>query len=423
MTNCVLNRFEETKVQFIDGDRGVNYPKKSDLIPEGYCVFLNTGNVTSSGFAFDSIDYITEERDQKLRKGKATRNDIILTTRGTVGNVSFYDSSIPHNNIRINSGMVLVRTDIEEYLPYFLYLFFRSELFKKQCLTNGSGSAQPQLPISAIKNISIPKVHVELQKKIVDVIQHIDHKIALNNKINIELEAMAKLIYNYWFVQFDFPDVNGKPYKSSGGKMVYNEDLNRETPNGWVVCKVGEALNTDLGGTPSTKVKEYWTGDIPWLNSGEIANFPIIEAEEHINSNAIKNSATSLMPKGTCALSITRHLRPTILAVDACANQSVVGIYENEEFKSSFIYPYLVNEIPRLMSLRTGAQQPHINKGIVDASPITLPPKSCLNAYYEKVNSIYDQINNLAFQNKELTELRDWLLPMLMNGQVTVKDA
>jgi type I restriction enzyme S subunit len=234
---------------------------------------------------------------------------------------------------------------------------------------------------------------------------------------------MAKLIYDYWFVQFDFPDANGKPYKSSGGKMVYNKDLNRETPDGWIVTKVGKALNTDLGGTPSTKVKEYWTGDIPWLNSGEIANFPIIEAEEHINSNAIDNSATSLMPKGTCALSITRHLRPTILAVDACANQSVVGIYENEEVKSSFIYPYLVNEIPRLMSLRTGAQQPHINKGIVDASPIVLPPKSCLNAYYAKVNSIYDQINNLALQNKELTELRGWLLPMLMNGQVTVKEA
>jgi type I restriction enzyme S subunit len=249
----------------------------------------------------------------------------------------------------------------------------------------------------------------------------IDQKIELNNKINAELEAMAKLIYDYWFLQFDFPDANGKPYKSSGGKMVYSEEINREIPAGWSVNKIGDLLHSELGGTPSTKVNEYWQGEIPWLDSGEIANFPIIESEKHISQKAISNSATTLMSKGTCALSITRHLRPSILAVNACANQSVVGIFENEELKHSFIYPYLVNEIPRLMTLRTGAQQPHINKGIVDASPIVIPLNKLLKVYYEKVDSMYNQINNNAFQNKELTELRDWLLPMLMNGQVTVK--
>jgi len=126
------------------------------------------------------------------------------------------------------------------------------------------------------------------------------------------------------------------------------------------------------------------------------------------------------MPKGTCVLSITRHLRPSILGVDSCANQSVVGLFESDQLKSSYIYPYLVNEIPRLMSLRTGAQQPHINKGIVDESLILVPEESVLNNYYASVNSMYDKIINNAFQNQELAELRDWLLPMLMNGQVRV---
>ena len=202
--------------------------------------------------------------------------------------------------------------------------------------------------------------------------------------------------------------------------MVYSEDLKREIPAGWDVNKIGDLLHSELGGTPSTKVNEYWQGEIPWLDSGEIANFPIIESEKHISQKAISNSATTLMPKGSCALSITRHLRPSILGVNACANQSVVGIFENEELKHSFIYPYLVNEIPRLMTLRTGAQQPHINKGIVDASPIVSPLNKLLKVYYGKVDSMYNQISNNAFQNKELTELRDWLLPMLMNGQVTV---
>ena len=231
---------------------------------------------------------------------------------------------------------------------------------------------------------------------------------------------MAKLIYDYWFVQFDFPDANGNPYKSSGGKMGYNEELKREIPESWSVDKLGALLDTALGGTPSTKVSEYWQGDTPWLDSGEVANFPIIESEKHISQDAIEKSATTLMPKGTCTLSITRHLRPSILAVDACANQSVVGIFESEELLNLYIYPYLQNEIPRFMSLRTGAQQPHINKGIVDSSLMVVPETRVLSMYYKKVASSYEKIYNNALENKQLQNLRDWLLPMLMNGQVTI---
>jgi type I restriction enzyme S subunit len=121
-------------------------------------------------------------------------------------------------------------------------------------------------------------------------------------------------------------------------------------------------------------------------------------------------------------LSITRHLRPSILGIDACANQSVVGIYEKGGIKSYFLYPYLQNEIPRLMAMRSGAQQPHINKEVVDKSLILTPPDSSgiLNSYNKEVGSLYDLIINNAFQNQKLTELRDWLLPMLMNGQVKV---
>ena len=123
-------------------------------------------------------------------------------------------------------------------------------------------------------------------------------------------------------------------------------------------------------------------------------------------------------------LSITRHLRPSILGIDACANQSVVGIFEKGDIKCYFLYPYLQNEIPRLMEMRSGAQQPHINKEIVDESFILLPndETDILKNYNTKISHFYDSIINKAFQNQKLTELRDWLLPMLMNGQVKVMD-
>ena len=134
----------------------------------------------------------------------------------------------------------------------------------------------------------------------------------------------------------------------------------------------------------------------------------------------LQNSPAKLLPKGTVILSIVRHLRASILGIEAATNQSVVGIVETEKLKHCFIYPYLVREIPRLMALRTGAQQPHINKGVLDESLLVIPDDATLNVYTSKASSLFLQIQNNLRQNKELAELRDWLLPLLMNGQVTV---
>ena len=232
---------------------------------------------------------------------------------------------------------------------------------------------------------------------------------------------MAKTLYDYWFVQFDFPNENGKPYKSSGGKMVYNELLKREIPIDWEVKKLGKVLLTYLGGTPSTENKDYWNGDIPWMNSGEVANFPLLSTEQKITKEAITNSSTRFLPKGSVILSITRHLRVNILCIDACINQSIAGIKENEKFKNSYIYFSILNDIERLMTLRTGAQQPHINKQIVDNSNFVLPVNQVLSRYYTVAKPIIEKIINNSIQNQELSNLRDWLLPMLMNGQVKVE--
>ena len=134
----------------------------------------------------------------------------------------------------------------------------------------------------------------------------------------------------------------------------------------------------------------------------------------------MQNSAAKLLPTGTVILSIVRHLRASILGIDAATNQSVVGILETEKIKHCFIYPYLIREIPRLMALRTGAQQPHINKGVLDESRLVIPDDATLAAYTNLAAPLFLQIKNYHQQNRELTQLRDWLLPMLMNGQVTV---
>lgn len=144
----------------IDGDRGPNYPKKNDYLTDGHCLFLSTKNVRKLGFNFDAKVFISEEKDSLLRKGKLARNDLIITTRGTLGNIALYDEKIPYDNVRINSGMLILRKKQEENSSEFFKILFAAPFFQKEILRKKTGSAQPQLPANILKEfvLSIPPV-------------------------------------------------------------------------------------------------------------------------------------------------------------------------------------------------------------------------------------------------------------------------
>jgi type I restriction enzyme S subunit len=147
---------DEGLLEIIDGDRGVNYPKASDFHDEGHCLFLNTKNVRPDGFDFETTMFITAEKDGQLRKGKLKRDDVVLTTRGTIGNIGLFSEDVPFDNIRINSGMLIFRPDKRTLLPSFLFELLRSEIVKGQIRMQTTGAAQPQLPIKTLVNFTIP---------------------------------------------------------------------------------------------------------------------------------------------------------------------------------------------------------------------------------------------------------------------------
>lgn len=160
----------DTNIEIIDGDRGKNYPTKDEFSPEGYCIFLNAKNVTKNGFNFEVLECITKEKDELLHKGRLERGDMIMTTRGTLGNVAIYDETVPYEHIRINSGMVIYRGGEEIYKPYLIWLY-KSNIITQQIDRMQTGSAQPQLPIKVMKSLLIPIPSVEEQEVIVDYIQ------------------------------------------------------------------------------------------------------------------------------------------------------------------------------------------------------------------------------------------------------------
>jgi type I restriction enzyme S subunit len=377
---------------------------------------------------FDSAYFISEEDFNEINKrSKVDQWDVIISMIGAYCGFCFIERNLKINYAVKNVGLYKCGNEVN---AKWLYYYLNSPTGKTYLEAAKSGSTQPYIALGALRDlpILIPK-NEDIKRKIVNVVDCIDNKIRTNNCINAELEAMAKTLYDYWFVQFDFPfdfaqdkpDKNGKPYKSSGGKMVYNPTLKREIPKGWRHSTIGEIFKTHLGGTPSREKEEYWTpSEVNWLSSGENPSTFVVDPDEQISKQGLQNSAAKLLPQGTVILSIVRHLRASILGIEAATNQSVVGILETDKFKHCFIYPYLVREIPRLMTLRTGAQQPHINKGVLDESLLLLPDETIIETYTNLATPLFSQIKNYHQQNRELTQLRDWLLPMLMNGQVTV---
>ncbi len=410
MTNWKMVKLSTLCSRIGDGLHGT--PKYVDY---GNVFFINGNNLKEGKIEINDDTKRVSEDDLKMNFIPLGSFSLLIGINGTIGNMAFY------NGQKLMLGKSAAYLNFKSEINRFYYFYFQLPRVQKHFYDIATGSTIKNLSLRSLNDFEVPIPNDDEGNKIVSVLSSLDNKIDLNNQINDNLERMGKTLYDYWFVQFDFPDENGKPYKSSGGKMVWNETLRREIPKGWEVSKLGKVLKTYLGGTPSTKNEKYWKGDIPWMNSGEVANFPIISTEQKITQEAINNSSTRKLKEGSVLLSITRYLRVNILGIEACINQSIVGIEENQFFKKSYIYYSILNDIERLMSLRTGAQQPHINKEIVDSSPIIVPVESVIINYTKKSSLVLDRIINNARQNQQLSQLRDWLLPMLMNGQVIVE--
>lgn len=188
-----VKELDKIGIQLIDGDRGSNYPKSKDFIEnEGYCLFLSAKNVTKNGFQFNELQFINEERDKLLRKGKLSRNDFVITTRGSVGHIAFYNDSVSFENIRLNSGMVILRDNQGIFENHFLYQIMRSPIFEAQISIITSGSAQPQLTIKTLKRLKLPIPNLAEQQKIAEILSSVDEKIQIQQDKKAEYQELKK---------------------------------------------------------------------------------------------------------------------------------------------------------------------------------------------------------------------------------------
>ncbi|MFH1044607.1 MAG: restriction endonuclease subunit S [Pseudomonadota bacterium] len=231
--------FEDAPFQIIDGDRGTNYPSKEDFSPSGHCLFLNTKNVRSDGFKFDELEFISAAKDNALRKGKLERGDVLLTTRGTIGNTALYDPSVEFDHIRINSGMLIFRPDAAKLSSSYLFHFFQSENFRAQREAIVSGAAQPQLPIRSLNEAKIPLPPLATQQAIVAEIEAEQALVGANRELITRFEKKIQATLARVWGEDQMAPVEGK------GREERNAHL-RDAPGPY-------AAPAGSGGTPLEK--------------------------------------------------------------------------------------------------------------------------------------------------------------------------
>ena len=306
------------------------------------------------------------------------------------------------------------------YVYYYLqFIYNLGAFFNFEGKTSGIKNLQLDAAFAAIP---IEDISESIQNNIVAILQGLEKKIAINRQINQNLEAMAKLLYDYWFVQFDFPNEEGKPYKSSGGEMVWNEKLKREIPKGWQasnVCSIADILS---GGTPSKQEPTFWNnGTIPFFGptdySGSIFQ---IETAENITAKGLSRCASSLFDVGTIIITARGSIgKMVIVGTPMAMNQSCYALKSrNNEFE--YLFFLTAQLIECLKAKGSGSTFKSIISSDIEQSTLCIAPQSFITQFRPVVKPIFEKIKDNSFEIATLTKQRDELLPLLMNGQVSV---
>ena len=309
------------------------------------------------------------------------------------------------------------------YIYYYLRNVYNAGVFFN---FEGKTSGIKNLDIeTAFKAIPIKAIAMETQISIATAISCLDKKIALNRAINDNLEAMAKQLYDYWFVQFDFPHEDGKPYKSSGGKMVWNEKLKREIPEGWNVVNLIDFAEIKNGATPSTANPLNYGGDIIWITPKDLSDQQskfVYRGERNISQLGYDSCSTNLLPANSVLLSSRAPIGLVSIAkAELCTNQGFKNLVPHDANNSLYLYYYIKYHIRQIEQLGTGTTFKEVSREDLCKFPILMPCNTLgYLLWVERMAQIADEQFILTKEIATLTKQRDELLPLLMNGQVSV---
>lgn len=431
MSNLEFVKLNQVCTKITDGS---HYSPKGILkgVP-----MLSVKDMLHHGFSYDNCKYISEEDYTDLLKSDCVPmvNDVLIAKDGSYLKHVFVINS--ERKQAILSSIGILRPNLKKITPDYLKYYLHSNSVKETVAKKYvSGSALPRIILKNFGEIEIIYKPIEEQKQIAKVLSDLDAKIEINNKINQELEAMAKMLYDYWFVQFDFPDANGKPYKSSGGKMVFNAKLKREIPEGWEVKTINESVEKiiDHRGKTPKKLGGDWSNnkdDIIALSAKIVKNGYLIKLEDanRVSKELFDKWMPEKLRDGDVLLTSEAPAGEMYFILgktDYCMSQRLFALRANPKvILPSLLYYEIAkgNAHFQIQGSLSGSTVFGIRQDVLRTINVLVPNTKVQTQFDDKVLPILKKIKILVQQNQKLSELRDWLLPMLMNGQVTVGEA
>lgn len=386
---------------------------------------ITSKHIKGDQIDFDSAYFISQEDFNEINKrSKVEQWDVIISMIGAYCGFCFVERNSKIDYAVKNVGLFKCGNELN---AKWLYYYLSSPTGKAHLDAAKSGSTQPYIALGSLRELPIlTPTRESVKEKIVKVVDCIDNKIRINNCINSQLEAMAKMLYDYWFVQFDFPDANDKPYKSTGGKMVYNTLLKREIPEGWKDGTLDDLGRIVGGSTPSTENPgNFTTSGTPWITpndlSGNQGNKFISRGAQDVSDEGIKDASLKKAPAGTVLLSSRAPIGYMAIArVELTTNQGFKSFIPTNDYSTAFIYYTVKGSLKTITQYASGSTFKEVSAAVLKTVKIALPDARVVDQFSALIASVFKRQDLLELESQHLTQLRDWLLPMLMNGQVKV---
>lgn len=400
-----------------DGDH-LPPPKSDSGVP-----FITISNITGQNkLSFEDTMFVPESYYNGLNENKkAKKGDILYSVVGSFGKPVYVD----FDKQMVFQRHIAILRPKRNVNARFIYYTMLNPQFYKLVDKLAIGCSQRTVTLDTLRNIEVNLPDKDIQDKMVGILSLIDEKIDINNNVNDNLEQQLMLLYDYWFTQFDFPDNDGKPYQTSGGKMVWNDTLKRNIPENWKVQSViSNCLSSIIKpGVEIFNTKTYLaTADVKGtsISTGTIVDYDGRESRANMQPS-INSVWFAKMKNSIKHLYLNKEMEPIISS--SILSTGFCGLQCNE-ISFEYIASYVSNayfEIHKDM-LAHGATQEAVNNDDLAGVHIIIPEDTVLRAYHETTQAIYAQISKNVCENQELVKLRDWLLPMLMNGQATISD-
>ncbi|MGH1142226.1 restriction endonuclease subunit S [Bacillus pseudomycoides] len=417
-------KFEMKKIEEIASVKGgKRLPKGDSLISEKTPYpYIRLVDIKNNQVDENNLQYLTEETHQSISKYIVEEDNVCLAVVGhTIGLVFYINKNMHGANLTENAVRLIINKNIN---PKYIYYFLNSPKGQSEILSRKVGSAQGKLPIYNVKNIEVPLPELDYQNKIVNILDNLDKKIRLNNMIISNLEQLSQTLFKHWFIDFEFPNEQGHPYKSSDGEMVESEL--GEIPKGWPVYKLDEFVESI-----SNSIKKKEQPLARFLNTSDILNGEIMHKELDEVAN-MPGQAKKLIQKGDILYSEIRPKNKRHAYINFDSDEYVVStklmvLRVNETvYSGKVLYQWLasdtvINEFQQLAEDRSGTF-PQITFSTIGHYRFAIPPIDIKDKLFNPLELMLDKRLNLMKENKKLAELRDTLLPKLLSGEFEIPD-